>query len=221
MFSPSRKSYCLALLTMLSAAMAQAGQKVGDPRCHSQATSIVRQADGSEIIRLVALPAEPTANATAPVQAKGAAQQEASLGHWLESMAVPHPMKALAIQPFQERLVHESIAQGVDPSAVRSWAEYMDPVLAMQWQMFAQMYGFSEALLRRPGESHKTEKAVGSGPVPRPGVDTGLHTTWTNVVTQGAKRSLTGQQAIQEWLKLPSPEPVSNPWLSNLGSYRY
>lgn len=29
------------------------------------------------------------------------------------------------------------------------------------------------------------------------------------------------QQALQEWLRLPMPEPKSNPWLSELGAYRY
>ncbi len=217
--SPSCKAYSLMLLSMFSAATVQAGQKMGDSRGQGQATNVVRQADGSEIIRLAARFPEPPP--VTPLQAKGDSDQEPSFGRWLDAMAAPHPMKALAIQPFQERLVHESIATGVDPSAVRSWAEYMDPILAMQWQMFAQMYGFSEALLRRPADSMKMQKAGGFGTLPSPGVDTGVHTTWSNVVTQGAKRSLTGQQAIQEWLKLPTPAPTSNPWLSNLGSYRY
>ena len=87
------------------------------------------------------------------------------------------------------------------------------------------MYGFSEALLRGPEEGAKGRRTGATSVHPlikgAPWINTGISTTWRNAVSEGAKRSLSGQEALQEWLMLSSPEPMANPWLSNLGSYRY
>lgn len=133
-------------------------------------------------------------------------------------------MTALATLPGMLRDAGQNLPEAVDPSLVRSWAEFIDPSLALKWKTYAQINGFSEALLRRAEEGSKGQSAgsvTSQMPSKAPWVNTAVGTTWSNVVSEGAKHALSGQQALHEWLTLPMPEPKSNPWLSNLGSYRY
>lgn len=137
----------------------------------------------------------------------------------------PRLMNALAILPAVPRTEGQTLGETVEPAKVRSWAEFMDPTLALKWSRYAIQNGFSAALLWRHEDASKAQK---SGGVPEssiargaPWVNTNLSTTWRNIISEGATRSLSGQQALEEWLKLPTTDPKTNPWLTNLGGYRY
>ena len=212
---------CFALLVAMTAG-AQAGQGSVAGKPGVKNTKVVRQADGSEVVRLADLDAEQVP----AILPRSVPIQEQRLGPWLQEAAMePRLMTALATLPSPPRSEGQNLPEGVDPSLVRSWAEFIDPVLALRWKTIAQMNGFSEALLQHPDNGTKGLKAGGAFANPLPGLvprlNTGLSTTWSNVVSEGAKRSLSGQQALHEWLMLPIAEPKANPWLSSLGGYRY
>jgi hypothetical protein len=174
-------------------------------------TQVAQQADGSVVERLAlaGMPAGfpqwavPTHVGTAPPSVSEAVQR---LGAWLDAVTEARAMTVLAASPGTPRNEGQKLPELVDPAKVRNWAEFMDLALALRWKAFAEMNGFSEALLQRPEEG---AAVLMSG------------SSWRRyAVSQGSKRSTTGQQALQEWLRLPMREPT-NPWLSGLGGYRY
>lgn len=176
----------------------QAGQIAGAEAPNIQ---LAKRVDGGEVDRLARLP-PPAMPMHAP------ALLPPGLDAWLAALE-PSPMTALATLPVP-RPEGENLTRGVDPSRVRSWAELVDPAMAMHWLVLARLGGFvSEALLQRPdarpGQEgpgfRKTSRSSGAG--------------------EGAKPPLAGQKAVQEWLKLPTPAPRANPWLSGLDGYRY
>lgn len=210
----SQKTISCLALSIFMAASVQAGQDSAESKADARKTKVVKQADGSEVIRLATLPYSPS-----PFS------QEQSQGSWGEAGAAPpRLMTALATLPGMLRGEGQNLPDAVDPSQVRSWAEFIDPSLALQWKSFAQINGFYEALLRLTGKDAQGMHVGGLG-VPMPGKAPGdngfVGNTWRNVVSEGAKHDLSGQQALREWLVLPMPEPKSNPWLSSLGGYRY
>jgi len=207
-----RNSFLFAYL-VLSACVSgqvQAAQNSGEPRVDISKIIVVRQAGGSEVMRLAAAPMPD--------------QRVHSLPQHPEAME-PRLMNALATVPAVQRAEGRSLGEMVEPAKVRSWAEFMDPELALRWKTYAQQNGFSAALLWRHEEGSKAQKPGGlpESPIARgaPWINTSVSTTWRNAVSEGAARSLSGQQALREWLKLPTTDPKANPWLSNLGSYRY
>ncbi len=199
----------------------RAGQTPGEYKADINKVKVVKQADGTEVLRLADLEPEQMP----AVSPKASTPKEQSLSPWLESVLAPRLVTALATLPGMSRREGENLSQAVDPAMVRSWAEVMEPSLAMRWNAFAQVNGFAAALLQRPEEREKALQAGGVPVNPTFGAASwskmAATTTWSNVVSEGAKRALSGQQALQEWLLLPMPEPKSNPWLSGIGSYRY
>lgn len=193
MICRSRKAFfCLALSFFMTAAV-QAGQDAAVRKVDATKTKVVKQADGLEVIRLVV-----------------ASTREHCQELWAEAGMAPRLMTALATLPGTLRGQGQSLPEAVDPSLVRSWAEFVDPSLALMWKTYAQINGFSKALLRRAGEGLKGPSLGGAG-------QSSSKVPWVNT----AVGTPSGQRALQEWLMLPMPEPKSNPWLSNLGNYRY
>jgi hypothetical protein len=187
----------------------------------SKTIKVVKQVDGSEVLRLVPHLKKPLS--PPPPQTRLA--QEPPSDPWLASVTEPRLMNALATLPGPLRREDRSLAEGVDPFQVRSWAEFIEPMLALRWKTLAHLHGFAAPLLWLP-EEWSTVSKVGGAPdgsmaYAAPWRNTSLSTTWRSAVSEGAKHALSGQEALQEWLMLPMPEPKANPWLSNLGSYRY
>lgn len=217
MMCPSRRAlYCIALSSVMAAGV-RADPSSGACDAHAGRLKVVRQADGGEMIRLAALDA---------VQAPDPSSQNISpqvqrLVPWPDEVQEARLVTALATLPGVQRSEGQTLPDIVDPAMVRSWAEFVDPTLALKWK-YAQLGGFTGAMLQRQddggkGQHYGNRRAAGKPASAEPG----KKTTWRNVVVEGAKRSRSGQQALREWRMLPMPEPKSNPWLSNLGSYRY
>jgi hypothetical protein len=224
MIAWNQKLVCGVALSACMTVVAHVGQ-AGQNSCTCKGDlnkiKMVKQTDGSELLRLACLEA-----GQVPAMLPGeAAPQEEGLAHGVPVITEPRLLRALASVPDLPIDEGKNLERAMDPALVRSWAEVMDPSLVLGWKSFIHVNGFVVALLQRPEEVAKALKAGGdrSGPPSgaAPWVNTAVSTTWRNVVSEGTKRALTGQQALQEWLMLPTPEPKSNPWLSNLGSYRY
>lgn len=134
-------------------------------------------------------------------------------------------LNTVAAQVMTARSPGQPLELAVEPAEVRSWAEFVDPDLAHRWLNKARQSGYITALLWRSTDEKQGQKAANLQESPilqsLPRLHTELRTTWRSVVDDGAARSLTGQQALQEWLTLPTLEPKANPWLSHLGRYRY
>ena len=222
-------AYLGIVLSLSVAAPGFAATEFGVRKAHPVNTQVVKQPDGSVVERLAltSTPARwprwisPINVGTVP---DSVSEQSQRLGAWLESVTEPQAMTALAAIPGAPRDAGQKLPDMVDPAMVRNWAEFMDPTLALRWKALAEMNGFIETMPQRPEAGSKALKAAPPGnPWARvlPWVNKGLGITWRNAVSEGSKRSLTGQQALQEWLMLPMPELKSNPWLSSLGSYRY
>ena len=178
----------------------------------SMRTRLVKQADGTTIERLT--------NTGAGLEYPGVGLPAASQGIealW-DVMLEARPMTALATLPGRRRDEGQTLPEVVDPSLVRNWAEFIDPNLALRWNALADQMGFTNAMGRLPaagiGRAHPMVRWH-----LRPAE--GVNNSWKNVVAEGAKRNLSGQQALQEWLTLPTPGAKSNPWLTGLGGYRY
>lgn len=217
MICRSQKAFCCLALLVIATAPVEAAQDSVESKVDSRKTKVVKQADGSEVIRL----ADMTYGPSLSITSSAVSTQGQRPGEWPDE---PRLMTALGTLPGMPRGEGQSLTEAVDPSLVRSWAEFIDPSLALKWKSYSQMNGFSEVLRRRAEEGTKGQhEASPASPISgkAPWVNTAVGTTWRNVVSEGAKRALPGQQALHEWLMLPMPEPKSNPWLSNLGSYRY
>ncbi|MCP5278792.1 MAG: hypothetical protein H6935_10600 [Thiobacillus sp.] len=204
MFFHRMKASCSVALATILVATAQAGQDADDGRDGFPKTRVVKRADGSEVVRLATLQHEAAMRMDSP------SSLPPGVISWLASLE-PRPTTALATLPARSRQEARNLPAGVDPSRVRSWAEFTDPALALQGLVLARLGGFSEALLQRPDPGVRAEQ-TGISP---------QGTTVVRTVSEGAKPSLSGRLAIQAWLTLPRLEPRANPWLSNLGSYRY
>lgn len=202
--------YTSLVLSVCVNAPTLAAQHAGELLSETGKVIVVKQADGKEMMRLVAAPI---------------VEQQAYILPQHPAAMEPRLMNALATLPAAHRAEGKSLAEMVEPAKVRSWAEFMDPALAQRWGTSTPQNGFSAALLWRPEDRSKAQNAGGlpESPIARgaPWVNTNLSTTWRNVVSEGAAHSLSSQQALQEWLKLPTADPKANPWLSDLGSYRY
>ena len=175
-------------------------------------THLVHQPDGSIIERLSEVPAGveyPSFQFPAWAQ---------SFDAWWDAVLEPRPMTALATLPGIRRDEGQKLPEVVDPALVRNWAEFVDPELALRWNALADRSGFFDAKLRLPAAGIGQAHPMVRWPL-RTGEPTG--STWRNVVSEGAKRELTGQQALQARLPLPSPFPQHNPWLGNQTGYRY
>lgn len=171
---------------------------------------VVRLADGSEVLRLP----DPFLQ-----DARGEGSAEMTQDPALRLL------HTLAAQALTARPPGQPLNLAVEPAEVRSWAEFLDPDLARRWLGKSTKSGYTTALLWHSTEDRQGLKAANLQESPilqrLPRLQTDLRTTWRSAVDEGASRSLTGQQAVQEWLTLPTLEPKANPWLSHLGRYRY
>lgn len=200
------------------------------PKANRVHTLMVKQADGSVVERLAlaSLPAKvlrrvsPTQVGMASPSTSGPAQR---LEAWLDTVMEPRAMTALAAIPGAPRNEGQTLPELVDPARVRNWAEFVDPTLALRWMAFAEMHGFSEAMLpRSERRGSKMSRAGAPGDLWArfvPWVGAGLSVTWRNAAGEGQKHSQAGRQALEAWLRLPMPAAKSNPRLSELGGSRY
>lgn len=180
---------------------------VGDtPDQESPRTYLIRQHGGVVIERLRA--AQENMSGTTTDWGPG------GLAWW----RVPRAMTALGALPEVRRDAGQALAEWVEPDLVRNWAEFANPGLGSHWQALAEGGGFSNAMLWLPAAGIGQAHPLVRWPLKR---DEGLKNTWRNVVSEGARHDLTGQQALREWLTLPMPTPHTNPWLTNISGYRY
>lgn len=177
-------------------------------------TYVTRQGNGWLVERL----AEPGNESLMPQRLPVYLPESQGLNAVWEAMLDARAMTALATLPGIQRNPGQKLPDVIEPAQVRNWAEFVEPELALRWKLLADRSGFSRA--RRdlpeagPGRAHplvRWSEGRSEGPA----------NTWHNVVTEGAARALNGQQALQEWLTLPSPAPAANPWLGGLKGYRY
>ncbi len=199
-------------------------------------TQRVRQKDGSVMLRLALPKASKRAAAkarTVPMperaepgsQFPGAdpgAERSAALQAWLDAVAEPRVMTALAAVAMQPGVPVQSLGSQPDPALVRSGEEFKDPRLYLAWQLAGMDFMYGRAILRQ------SPNGVGSPAqdffainlmIPefaRAGVPL-KPTLWTNAFGEGPG----GHAAAQEWLKLPTPDPRANSWLSHNQHYRY
>jgi len=191
-------------------------------------TQRVRQKDGSVMLRL-ALPkarsvpmperAEPGAHFPG---ADAGPERSAALQAWLDAVAEPRVMTALAVVAMQPGVPLQSLGGQPDPALVRSGEEFKDPRLYLAWQLAGLDFMYGRAILRQsangaglPAQGFFTinlmipEFARAGAPL-KP-------TLWSNAFGEGPA----GHAAAEEWLKLPTPDPRANSWLSHNQHYRY
>ncbi len=200
-------------------------------------TQRVRQKDGSVMLRLALPKSAKKAPAKArslpmPERAEPGAQffpgadsgpeRSAALQAWLEAVAEPRVMTALAAVAMQPGVPVHSLGGQPDPALVRSGEEFKDPRLYMAWQLAGMDFMYGRAILRQ------SPNGVGSPAqgffainlmIPefaRAGVPL-KPTLWSNAFGEGPG----GHAAAREWLKLPTPDPRANSWLSHNQHYRY
>ena len=140
---------------------------------------------------------------------------------WLESLAEPRAITALATVPHASGDERRALPQGgLNLMLARSWAEFMDPAMAILSQALAVRNGFAEALLQRvetaSGVQQTGQRKTLSG-YQLPGLSAGAMTSWRKVDGAGPIRAQGDQPPPSGWLMLPMPH--ANPWLA--GGYRY
>jgi hypothetical protein len=210
---PGQKVFVCLVLSVCAVVSAQAAPSSGHEHMGLRQIKVVKQADGTEVVRLAVL------NDTLKAISSPSRAEE-SLGSWLDAASAPRLMTALAVQPGVPLNADKNLSVAVNPAVVSSWAEFMEPALAMWWKLSAQANNYSGALLRYLKEGTGVAIAP-SSPGGAPWRSTGLSPTWSNALSGGGKHFFPYQQASQEWLMLPMPVPKANPWLIHLGTYRY
>jgi len=179
-------------------------------------TYLVRGQDGSVVERLVAVPQTLAVSAGSGKSSMGLSPLESFWNTYLQARHMP----ALASAPEAKRVDGQALATAVDPGQLRNWAEFTDPELALRWASLERESGVTHAMLHVPaagwGQAHPLVRWSVAQDQPATPVN-----SWKNVVTEGARSALPGQQALRQWLTLPSPPPTSNPWLNGLRTYRY
>jgi hypothetical protein len=176
----------------------------------------VKQKDGSVVVRLQAMGRHSRNSATVDPSASRIPEE------WLDTLTEPRFMTALATVAI-EPADHIRTGNGtIDPSAVRNWLEFIDPELYMRWMAAGLDPRFSQAIFNRMSDSsgwpHWTVVPIRiSIPASSRAGAPLKPTIWSNAFGDGPS----GHEAAQEWLKLPWPEPWSNPWLSDNANFRY
>lgn len=195
----------------------------------------VRQRDGSIVVRLD-MPAKASPmKATSGQGASGFLQERPRnpedieraknaqlMDQWLDAVTEPRFMTALAGVATNPGADPKALSQAIDPSNVRNWSEFVDPDLYLRWMAGSMEPKFKQAIHNRLPDTqaqqlwivfpvffaipHEFQAGVPLKP-----------TIWSNAFGGGPG----GQASAQEWLKLPSPDPKSNPWLRASQNYRY
>lgn len=199
----------------------------------------VRRMDGSVVVRLDmpgATQKENFANASTqtgtvneprvagigPAQAGVLAKNSQIMNRWLDAVTEPRFMTALAAVAMEPGAEPKVLNHGIDPAKVRNWAEFVDPDLYLRWKAGMIDPRFNRAILQDMPERQAMPFWIAFPmylEIPaqaRLGVPL-KPTIWSNAFNGGRG----GQEAAQEWLKLPMPDPVMNPWLGNSRNYRY
>lgn len=230
-----RRACSLFLLAMSFTLSARADE--AKPRAGEEAgkravvtTQRVRQKDGSVMLRL-ALPKSGKRSAAKPQLAMPGhdgrmqdplGEREAIVQAWLDAVAEPRVMTALAAVAMQPGIPPKNLTTHPDPALVRSGEEFNDPRLYLALRAAGLDFTYGRAILRHaPG--------FAEGPV-HPFLPIALMvpefaragtplkpTLWSKAFTEGPG----GHEAAREWLKLPSPDPRANTWLSHNQHYRY
>lgn len=187
----------------------------------------VRQKDGSVMLRL-ALPNKTSATkpghsaATLPhtLAESDPPPPQSKLDQWLDAVTEPRVMSALAAIAVEPSAETKGLMQNVDPTKVRNWTEFVDPELYLRWMAGGPAPRFGQAIHNRTPMAQPGWLAFPiQFPVPQafqPGAPL-KPTVWSHALEEGSG----GEAAVQEWLKLPLPDPKSNPWLKTNQHYRY
>jgi len=203
----------------------EAGKRVALP------TQRVHQKDGSVMLRL-ALPKASKRTAakarSAPMPERGgfgvdpATERSAAVQAWLDAVAEPRVMTALAAVAMQPGVPVKNLNSQPDPALVRSGEEFSDPRLYLALQAAGLDFMYGRAILRQTPNGMGAP-AQGFFPITlmipefaRAGVPL-KSTLWSKAFDEGSG----GHEAAQQWLKLPTPDPRANPWLSHNPHYRY
>lgn len=188
----------------------------------------VRQKDGSVMARLE-LPAPALSvkkghsSAALPQNLAEVEQAQPSrkIDLWLDAVTEARAMTALAAIPVDPGAEAKGLAQNIDPTKVRNWTEFVDPDLYLRWLASGADSRFGQAIHNRTPMSNPRWMAFPiKFPVPlefQPGVPL-KPSLWSHAMEPG---SAGGEAAAQEWLKLPSADPKTNPWLKAGQNYRY
>jgi hypothetical protein len=195
----------------------------------------VRQKDGSIVVRLdmrVTALANKVKGAQvsqatpeghqAPTPDAALAKNSQLMDQWLDAVTEPRFMTALATVAMSPNAESREINKAVDPANVRNWAEFVDPDLYLRWKLSGLDPRFNQAIHNRTQDPrvmprgivfpiffaipHELQAGIPLKPM-----------LWSNVFGAGPS----AQEAAQEWLKLPSPDAKSNPWLRASQNYRY
>jgi hypothetical protein len=150
------------------------------------------------------------------------AKKSQLMDQWLDAVTEPRFMTALAAVATNPSIESKAIGQTIDPSRVRNWAEFVDPDLYLRWMAGSMDPRFNQAIHNRGPEMlgppnwfafpvrFAIPQEFRAGAPLKP-------TIWSNAFSDGAG----GRESAQEWLKLPSQDPRSNPWLHAGQNYRY
>lgn len=186
----------------------------------------VTQPDGSVVERLIL--SAPGRFTPAPLGGPDAAppawagRDPQRWAEWLDAMAEPRFMTALATVALEPQADAQTLAGQFDPARVRNWSEFIDPNLFMRWMAAGMDPRFSLALFNRFADPRQYLRwaaypAAAMAQLANPA----MPSTWMGAMAHGMAPVLTGAPATQEWLKLPSSDPKANPWLAHSATYRY
>jgi hypothetical protein len=213
-FARSQAVSGLVLVTCLCWSFGAGADATLRSSAEGQKTYVTRQGNGWLVERLA-----PTANESQiPMGPMASLPDSRNPDAVWEALIDARVMTALASLPSIKRDAGQKLPDVVEPALVRNWAEFVEPELAMRWSLLAERNGFSGAMLHVPEAGLGRAHPLVRWPLGR---SEGHANTWRNVVSEGAARDLNSQQALQEWLTLPSPAPAANPWLKGLKAYRY
>lgn len=226
-------SFGLSPLAQGAAEPARARTKAAKPAKIKVKT--VRQKDGSIVVRLN-LPTK-AASGKIPLgevtsgfpEERPQTRQEIErarniqlMEQWLDAITEPRFMTALAAVAMEPDAEAKSLSQVIDPSSVRNWSEFVDPDLYLRWMASGVDPRFSQAIHNRLPDMGLLQNWIAFPvyfaipPEIRAGVPL-KPTIWSNAFNGGPG----GQESVQAWLKLPMPDPKSNPWLRAGQNYRY
>lgn len=195
----------------------------------------VHQKDGSVVVRLKmptkAVPRKAAADqgASGFLEERPQTRQEIErskdtqrMEQWLDAITEPRFMTALAAVAMDPDAEPKVLSHVIDPSNVRNWSEFVDPDLYLRWMASGVDPRFSQAIHNRVPDMGMPKHWIAFPvyfavpPEIRPGFPL-KPTIWSNAFNGGPG----GQESAQEWLKLPTPDPKSNPWLRAGQNYRY
>ena len=226
-------SFGLSLGAQGAAEPVRAWPKVVKP--NKLAVKKVRQKDGSIIVRLK-MPAKAVPGKAATGQGASGFSDESPqtrqeierdkntqlMDRWLDAVTEPRFMTALAAVAMDPGAEPKALSHKIDPSNVRNWSEFVDPDLYLRWMAGGADPKFNQAIHNRVPDMRVPQHWIAfpvffaipeefqAGVPLKP-------TIWSNAYGSGPG----GQASAQEWLKRPSPDPKSNPWLRASQNYRY